>query len=953
MSKKNKIFGFLIIGLLCLFLYGCSCSEHTEHNYKLVSTYNCVNGGEVTLKCSCGESLTDERLPQEHEFDLSNKCSNCGLSMFGSSGLVFDYVGDEYMVVDYNGSEKCVVIPFYNEGRIITGISAGAFQNKGLEELIFSSNILTIQQNAFYENPELQVVRFEGLEETYSTINFGNSYSNPLFYSARFFIGQKEIDRIDALNNQVLYPNMLSGVSFDTLVLPNTIKVVMNGAFNGCTFNNISYLGSFTEWNEIVFEGLTANPLNFMSDNGEFCLQGKAFSESMLSTITTLNDYALSGYKGESLSFSEGLEKLAPYSLSNCKNLKDLSLPNSLSTICEGVFYGSKPDEIALTSGVVDIEERAFCGTASFINFDEASNIIKLSENMFDGYLGEKIVVPSQVENISAYAFSGATELKELVINGNIESFRVSSFVVKTSIKLDKLYLPASLRSLDSMAFDGSIKVDSLYFSGDLEAFILIDNVGVLAENTNFNSLYVLSHAEEFDSSLKNTQRTNIETLSYLKVEGDIVIPSVSYIQDGTFMNLVDLTGVTFVSSVQLGEKAFMNCGIKSIDGFDYITSIGSLAFANCDIRSLEINSSLSIWGQAFLNNENLTSIAINAFYSSGSNDIFENCNITHAQSSCSYINLIPQDNLREVIISADDSNTSVRDDLSGCESLEKLELVGITTVGINAFIGCVNLRTINLGGVMYIGNNAFLNCYNLYSVVLGESLQPNGIGSNAFLNCYKLVEIVNNSSLDIVTSNLGNICDYALNIYKEGEGESKILIDNGSGLVFFDNNGSLLLVGSRTNLDGEITLQDKYFGSSYEMLDYAFYGSNISSIELNGGGKLSEHAFQNCKNLNLVSILSGVGSIEYQAFYGLENLSTVVLQGVENIKAQAFYGCTNLSELVLSKDITNIENQAFTNCFSLVQVKFMGSQSEFLQINILDDYILDCEIYYNYQIED
>lgn len=1025
--KKNKIFGILIIGLLCLFLYGCSCSEHLVHDYKTMSSFNCVNGGEVELKCSCGESIREKRSPQKHEFDLSNKCSACGVTLSGTSGLVFGDVGGKYMVVDYSGSDKSVVIPYYHEGQVVTGISAGAFRDKGIEEIIFSDNILLAQDDAFYGNDGLRVVRFEGLEEDYSMINFENTYSNPLFAGGKFYVGEKEIDRADALNGQILYPNMLSGVSLNTLVLGNTIKTILNGAFNGCKFNNVFFEGSFDEWNEIEFEGLSANPLNFMSDSGEFRLGGIEFNESMLLNIATLNDYVLSGYKGESLSFGEGLEKLSNYSLSNCKNLNTLNLPNSLFSICEGAFYGTNLDKITLKSGVEVIEAGAFSGTASFIDFGGASGLSKFNSNIFRGYLGEKIVVPSQVREIKAYAFNGAATLREIVINGEIERLGTSSFVVEGNINLDRLYLPKTLSYIESGAFDGSVKVNSLYFSGDLEEFMLIQNIGVISQNAGYKSLYIVNELEESsvvnqqgfalsennqnkielgsrltqsskmanankvaracipktslmasgdlwqgykeselglfgfqgndenalsDSSGLITTSADVESLSYTKIEGDIVLPSVDYIQDCTFMNLKDLTGITFVSSVQIGARAFMGTNITSIFGFDYITSIGTLAFADCDIRSLEINCEISIWEQAFLNNKNLTSLTINAFYSSVSNDIFENCNIKSVECLYSLLDLVPKDSLREIVIFGGNQGSSIRDELSGCESLESVELINIDTIGINAFSGCINLRTIDLSGVRFIGSNAFLDCYNLYCVKLGESLEQGGIGSNAFLNCYKLIEVVNNSSVDLTTNNLGNICDYALNIYKEGEGESRLVIDIESGLVFFDGDNELLLVGSNTNLEGELVLENTYFDSTFEMLDYAFYGSNIESVLIYGGGVVSKHAFQNCKNLKSVSIFGGVDSIEYQAFYELESLTSVVLQGVHEIKTQAFYRCKNLSELVLSKDIVNIESNTFTSCFSLLEVKFMGSMSEYSQINILDNYIIDCIVYYDYVLD-
>lgn len=81
----------------------------------------------------------------------------------------------------------------------------------------------------------------------------------------------------------------------------------------------------------------------------------------------------------------------------------------------------------------------------------------------------------------------------------------------------------------------------------------------------------------------------------------------------------------------------------------------------------------------------------------------------------------------------------------------------------------------------------------------------------------------------------------------------------------------------------------------------------------------IGNFAFQNCTNLVLTSLPSGLATIGSQAFYDCTRLALISLPtGVTTIGTSAFNGCTNLALTSLPSGLTNISNAAFQNCTSL-----------------------------------
>ena len=162
----------------------------------------------------------------------------------------------------------------------------------------------------------------------------------------------------------------------------------------------------------------------------------------------------------------------------------------------------------------------------------------------------------------------------------------------------------------------------------------------------------------------------------YYSYKGDVIIPS-----------KVVSNSITY-TVVAIGNDAFYEDRLASIEIPGSVTTIGDYAFKNCDNLA------------SVIQHEGLRTIGYSAFYYCG--------------------------NLASIKIPS--SVTSIGNSaFYGCENLESAILhEGLTTIGYSAFYYCGNLASIDIpGSVTTIGDYAFYYCDNLTEVYCRATTPP------------------------------------------------------------------------------------------------------------------------------------------------------------------------------------------------------------------------------------
>ena len=109
-------------------------------------------------------------------------------------------------------------------------------------------------------------------------------------------------------------------------------------------------------------------------------------------------------------------------------------------------------------------------------------------------------------------------------------------------------------------------------------------------------------------------------------------------------------------------------------------------------------------------------------------------------------------------------------------------------------------------------------------------------------------------------------------------------------------------------------------------ILPNAFSGcSALTSVNMtNGVKKIWDCAFEDCRNLTSITIPEGVTSIGENAFKNCVRLASIeIAASVTTIGEGAFYGCSSLTNIVLPNNITRIEIDTFYGCLSLKSISF------------------------------
>lgn len=189
------------------------------------------------------------------------------------------------------------------------------------------------------------------------------------------------------------------------------------------------------------------------------------------------------------------------------------------------------------------------------------------------------------------------------------------------------------------------------------------------------------------------------------------------------------LSTTYYTKNDEIGDYMFYMLTIDNIILPKDITKIGQCAFANSSIKSIDIPSSCTIIsGEAFKSCDNITSL------------IIPDSVISLGYEVCSYCNNLKVLELSKSLTSLE--SLAFRD----CPSVEKVEIPeSITTIGYDAFMNWRSLKEVTIPkNVNHLGVRVFEGCVNLEKVFLkttpttltsiGSDLFPNSVYENATL---------------------------------------------------------------------------------------------------------------------------------------------------------------------------------------------------------------------------
>ena len=461
-----------------------------------------------------------------------------------------------------------------------------------------------------------------------------------------------------------------------------------------------------------------------------------------------------------SFTFGDSVKHIPACLCYGMKNLTDVSIGNSVTSIGEKVFKECS----GLTSVVWNAENCAGFSYDSAPFYDIRSKITSFtfgdSVKHIPAYLCygmtklPAITIPNSVTSIGRMAFYDCSGLTSITIPHSVMS--IGSYAFSRCSGLTSITIPHSVTSIGESAFSGCSGLTSVIWNAE--------NITNNYEYSFGSFVYSPPFYNSFDSSSQITSFTFGDSVRHIpaylcygmknltavtignsvtsigvgafykcSILTSITIPdSVTTIADDAFQDCSSLIAITIPNSVtSIGRMAFYGCsGLTDVTIGNSVTTIGEWAFNSCySLTSLTIgNNVISIGDCAFQECSKLTSVTIpNSVTSIGG----------MAFADCSKLTSVTIPNSVTSIGSGAFSRTGIYND----ESNWKNGVLYISNCLIRADEDEVSSAYIIKEGTRLIAGYAFGDCSSLTSVTLPNSITS--IGSSAFSWCESLKEVI------------------------------------------------------------------------------------------------------------------------------------------------------------------------------------------------------------------
>lgn len=669
------------------------------------------------------------------------------------SGCVYEPInnGSEYAIIGIGSSGAEVLIEDAYRGKPVTKIGNSAFYNdRALVKITLGKNIVTIDDNAFYSCKSLQTIE---MPETVTTIGK------------------------DVFN---------SCVSLKSFRFPDGVTTVGDGVFNFCTALESVDTNNVKALTENMFNACSALKSFTVSDNIE-SIRKTAFNKATAlkevtfgSGLKSIGERAFFGCSAlDTLNFSEqsSLASVGPYAFTNC-NFTSLSLPEGVTQIGDRAFMGNgELKEVSLPNSLTDLGTLVFYNTKIYKDASEANEVFYYADNWLAGLTNledERIVnvnlpVPEGVSpegyyftrddivGICAQAFLGCKKLGDVKLPATVKYLNAYAFAYcdmlwrfdseNTALETIGSGAFASDKSLRNILFGNKLKSIETYAFYNCENFdyrnqevgrLIPESVNHIGQGA-FEGTVLMTHADDYgviyadnwvlgctgayeivyddDKNFKGFKRPEGGTKSSIELKA-----TTRGIADYGFFLCMDLETITNTQNVRyLGSGAFAMC--KELANYTFnadMDAIPAFSFYNC----------MKLVPGKFP--DELVSIGRSAFYSCLRIDKVSMPNSLQSLGYFSFGNCTFLSSVRF----GKNLTTIEPYAFYGCQGLDNVTIPGnIKTIGNSAFSRCVRLENLVIEeGVETIGNFAFYKNYSLSSIKIPNSVTS--IGKYAFFDC-------------------------------------------------------------------------------------------------------------------------------------------------------------------------------------------------------------------------
>lgn len=825
-----------------------------------------------------------------------------------------------------------------------------------------------------------------------------------LFGGGRIQISSLRIDYIDEIPENFCINGTLSSIEFVNL----SSSRIGNGAFQGNSLlervdfpNEITYIGDYAFANTALteFDGRFLEYLGngaflgcsqlknvFLEENVRLESLGdeRTFQQSGLESIYIPSQIEYLGYNLfsgcqnlETVTFSPSsqLKSIGMETFASCVNLSSISFPESLESLDTGAFKQcSKLEGVEIPQKLAYIGDYAFAScrglremkipeTVLWIGFGAFGSCRNL-ESLSLPYIGSS----ASSNNYLSYIFGGKTVnslgfVPESLATVTLTSGRtVPDYAFYGCTGLKRVNLPDETESLGSYAFSGCISLENAPIGNEVSSigasafencksltFVLLpDGVTKIGQGAFYGCDALAELSLPFVGGSRISDRyfsyifgssENMDSYNVPKSVKKVTLTSETAIPQKAFYNCDALREVVLNEGVgSVGKSAFTWCRrLNKINIPSSVKEISDNAFTSCFTLFEICNFSVLEISRGSLANGGIGAYALNVYDKGGSpmpRAEQDGCSFAKASDGWYLVDCGEKETL--LLLPASfygDGGYVGRYEIPpylfmSNYQIERVEIsAGVQRIGDYAFQNCGMLTAAVFAAdspITEIGEGTFLGCANLRTAELPAALER--IETQAFSNCAALESITLHEKVSDIGQDAFSGCHSLSEVYNY----SGLSITAGSvehGKVAFY---ALAVYNSAGERLREVTvngLSFKTYGDKWWLVGYATPPANLTLDAFEYEGKtvsaysVRKGAFQSCYDLMRVSIGGAVTEIGENAFSDCVNLKEFVFENtsaITRIESGTFGGCSALERIDLPKELEAIGSGAFAYCTAL-----------------------------------
>lgn len=467
----------------------------------------------------------------------------------------------------------CVKLTNLTLGNTVTTIGLGAFSGcNSLERVVLPSSITNVGEvpaigrEVFKECKKLESVIFA---ENYNPITIGEWAFNGCINLSKVVFPSNlvNMDAVNGVNCAIGAYSFAGCTSLTELIGLEILEGIGDYAFHNTGLTSIYIPATLSVFGTAPFLGCKLQSVELMDGNNTLMQKDGAIYDV---AMTTLMLFPL-GYDG------------------------DVTIPESVIALNDGVFAGSMIRSVTLPSGIREVSANAFDGCVNLKKVNCEGGLASIGKFAFRGCTSlESIEFSTALDTISSSAFQGSG-LKSVTIGVNVTLIADRAFkdcVNLESVNFDKRGVK-TLRMID-YAFEGCISLTNVEFPWRLRDVVEVRQYRIPRPP------FIQIKAEWCDPCIGIGAFggcTKLETVTIEDEYGDGLSKSFTY-ADKAFMGCTSLKSIEISKYVKyssipfiailngIGESLFEGCvALKEVifpDGCENTFYIGKNAFKGC-----------------------------------------------------------------------------------------------------------------------------------------------------------------------------------------------------------------------------------------------------------------------------------------------------------------------------------------------------------------------------------